>query len=230
MREAYQPELLAVGSGPLEVIELSAAGGASELDRYVNRKLGEIAAEEGKHVIDVLFDLAAASDLRADFRTPSPVGCDPARTAELLHHPNVLAGTSDGGAHMRFFSGGHWPTELMIWLARETGQTTLEELHYRFAYQPARVAGLADRGALLEGMAADIVIYDPAALWMKQGKYDLRYDFPGGDWRRYTPTRGYRWTIVNGVLTHVDGEPTGETPGRFLIVTEPRSLERMAAE
>lgn len=230
MRAAYDPRLLAIGSGPLEVIELSATGGASALEPYVDRKLGDIALDQGKHVIDVLFDFAAASDLMADFRTPSPVGSDPARTAELMHHPYVLAGTSDGGAHMRFFSGGHWPTELLIWLARETNQTTLEELHYRFSYQPARVAGMSDRGALVEGMAADIVVYDYDKLWMKQGKYELRYDFPGGDWRRHTPTSGFRWVVVNGVVTFVDGKPTGEVPGRFLSVTSKSEAGRLAAE
>ena len=216
MRASYDPMVLSFGSGPLEVITVSSVGDAPELQKYVNRSLGEIAAEEGKHVIDVLFDISLATDLAADFRTPSPVGTDPHRTAELLLHPQTLAGTSDGGAHMRFFSGGHWPTELLIWLVRETGVISLEEMHYRLSYQPARIAGLGGRGALLEGMAADIVVYDFDALWMKTEKYDLRFDFPGGDWRRYTPTEGYRWILCNGAVTHENGQPTGVTPGSFL--------------
>jgi N-acyl-D-aspartate/D-glutamate deacylase len=87
---------------------------------------------------------------------------------------------------------------------------------YRLSYQPARFAGLGGRGALIEGMAADIVVYFFDALWMKTEKYDLRFDFPGGDWRRYTPTEGYRWILCNGAVTHENGQPTGVTPGSFL--------------
>jgi N-acyl-D-aspartate/D-glutamate deacylase len=36
--------------------------------------------------------------------------------------------------------------------------------HQKLAWLPARAAGLRDRGALLEGMAADVVVYDLAKI------------------------------------------------------------------
>ena len=215
--DTYDPVQLAVGSGPLELITLSSVGDNHELDPLIGKSLGEIAATEGKHVADVMFDIALATNGVADFRTPAPSGNDPALMAEALHHPLVLTGTSDGGAHSKFYIGGHWPTELIGWLERENGLVSLEELHARMSHDPARVAGLLDRGALLPGMAADIIVYDHAALRVKDGPYELKYDLPGGDWRRYRQSFGYKYILVNGTVTHIDGKANGQTPGKFLV-------------
>lgn len=32
-----------------------------------------------------------------------------------------IPGSSDGGAHAKFFSGGHYSTEMISWLVRERG-------------------------------------------------------------------------------------------------------------
>lgn len=231
MRAAYNPELLMFGSGPLEVIKVSSLGKAKGLDRYIDKMLGEIAAAEGKHVVDVLLDIAIASDGWADFRTPPPVATNRKLAAELLSHPRILAGTSDGGAHSRFFSGGHWPTELIIRFTRDEPLMTLEDIHYRLSYQPARVMGLADRGALLEGLSADIIVYDYDKLAVIGDRYEIRWDMPNKDWRRYMPTTGYEAILVNGVVTWNGDANTGAVPGAFLTVTKSRAgAMRQAAE
>ncbi len=216
MIETYDPVQLAVGSGPLESILLSSAGSAPDLAPLVGRPLGEIAAQQGRHVVDVLFDISLATGGLADFRTPAPSGNDPVLMASALNHPHVLSGTSDGGAHSKFYIGGHWPTELISWLERDQGLISLEDIHARMSHDPARVAGLLDRGTLLPGMAADIIIYDHEALKVNDGPYELRHDLPGGDWRRYRASSGYRYILVNGTVTHVDGAPNGAVPGTFL--------------
>lgn len=223
MREAYDPFILSFGSGPLEVIVVSNVDGVAAAAGYVDRTIGEIAAEEGKHVLDTMFDIAIMTGGKADFRTPSPVGTDPHRTAALLAHPHILAGTSDGGAHSKFFSGGHWPTELLIWLVREAKTFTLEDMHYRLSYQPARVLGLTDRGEIAAGKAADLIIYDLENLRMGDARYEIRHDLPGGDWRRYMPTQGYDFILVNGAITWEAGACTGATSGDFLTVTTPQA-------
>ncbi len=45
-------------------------------------------------------------------------------------------------------------------------------------------------------------------------------DLPGGGARLRRDAGGYRATLVGGVPTHENGEPTGRTPGRMLM---PRS-------
>ncbi|WP_299697617.1 hypothetical protein [Hydrocarboniphaga sp.] len=84
---------------------------------------------------------------------------------------------------------------------------------------PAHVAGLADRGVLAVGKAANLIVYDFEGLWIKGMEYKYRYDMPNKDWRRYLPTGGYRYTVVNGELTLEDGKPTGALPGAVLRVT-----------
>ena len=41
-------------------------------------------------------------------------------------------------------------------------------------------------------------------------------DLPGGGRRLMQKARGYRATIVSGVVTYRDGEHTGEKPGRLV--------------
>ena len=78
---------------------------------------------------------------------------DPVLFEKLYKHPRVIAGTSDGGAHIRFFCGANFSTDLLQWLALEEKRFTLEELHHKMSMIPARLFGFSDRGALLPGFA-----------------------------------------------------------------------------
>lgn len=216
MIEAYDPIKLRTGSGALEPIIVRSVGDAAGNAHYVGQSLGAIADATGKHVLDVMLDIALESGGHADFLTPPISAKDVGEVVELLVHPHVLAGTSDGGAHSKFFQGGQWATELVSWLVREEKLVDLEEMHYRLAYQQARVMGLRDRGAILEGHAADLIIYDYDAIGIDGFQYEVRHDMPGGDWRRYVGCTGYRWIVVNGEVTFTDGVCRDTLPGRIL--------------
>jgi N-acyl-D-aspartate/D-glutamate deacylase len=97
---------------------------------------------------------------------------------------------------------------------REDGLVSLEEAHYRLSAMPARCAGFKDRGTLVEGAPADILVYDYANL--KVTPQEIVHDFPAGEWRRVQRAEGYRYILVNGTLTFVDGQCTGATPGQLL--------------
>ena len=71
-----------------------------------------------------------------------------------------IFGVSDGGAHTKFFTGGRYPTEALIKFVRENQVMSLEEAHFRLSAQPAMCAGFKNRGTLVEGAAADVVVYD----------------------------------------------------------------------
>ena len=187
--------------------------GQSELERYVGLRVGDIAAQEGKHVVDALLDLAVADDLRTEFLSKRMVN-NPEYVAEALHSPYLLPGLSDGGAHVKFSVFGSYPTETLTWLVRDQGALTLEEAHYKLSYLPAFLGGIRDRGILLEGLPADIVVYDLQGLNLLPA--EIAHDLPGGDWRRIQRAEGYRWILVNGQVTFQDGEPTGVLPGRLL--------------
>jgi N-acyl-D-amino-acid deacylase len=94
---------------------------------------------------------------------------------------------------------------------------TLEQVHQKLSFLPAQIAGLHDRGAIREGAPADIVIYDLATLRPDPDfDYDQAFDLPGGGWRRIQRAIGYRWTIVNGVITFEDEICTRATPGHLV--------------
>ena len=206
-----------ITGGPTEGLTVKSVGGVDALTKYVGRTLKEIGEDEGRHPLDVMLDVAVESELRAEFRTPHVKSDDDELVGEMMLNPYVLPGNSDGGAHVKFFAGGFYPTDLLSWLVRDTGRLTLEEAHYRLSYLPASAIGLKDRGYLREGAAADIVVYDLDRLApVPQDEYEVVHDLPGGDWRRVSRADGYRWTIVNGEITLEDGKPTGELSGKLL--------------
>jgi N-acyl-D-aspartate/D-glutamate deacylase len=192
-------------------------GGSNALQKYVGRTLGEIGAEEGKSATEAMLDISLAGDLKVMFRTAPQGGTDPVEVGKLMSDPYVIPGVSDGGAHVKFFTGGSYPTELLTWLVRDTKQMSLEEAHYHLSYLPAQAAGFFDRGYLREGAPADIVVYDLAKLKRTpEWSYEIAHDFPADEWRLVQRAEGYRWTIVNGAITFEDGVCTGATPGVLL--------------
>ena len=184
-----------------------------EFERYQGRTVGDIAAEQGKHVVDALLDMAVAEDLQTEFIC-SPGLMDVQQLGELMNSPYVVPGVSDGGAHVKFQTGGVYPTEALITLVRDEAVVSLEEAHYKLSYLPAFFAGARDRGYIREGSAADIVVYDLEGL--KLFPSEIAHDLPGNEWRRVQRAEGYRWTLVNGQVTFENGKPTGALSGKFL--------------
>ena len=203
---------IGVVSGSLEGLVIEEVS-HRELEHYVGLKVGEIAAKEGKHVVDTLLDIALADDLRTEFFALH-FRDNPQYTGELVQSPYVIPGTSDGGAHVKFATFGRFPTEILIWLVRDEGVVSLEQAHYALSYLPAFFGGFQDRGFLGEGAPADIVVYDLDGLKLLPA--EVAYDFPGGAWRRVQRAEGYRWIMVNGQVTFEDGIPTGALSGKLL--------------
>ena len=135
--------------------------------------------------------------------------------SRLANHPFSIPGLSDGGAHMKFLTAAIYPTYFLGTLCRDNNVMSLEKAHWKLSAYPAQVAGIRDRGHLTEGFGADIVIYDLDEL--DYGPMERLQDFPADDWRLVQRPKGYKYIIVNGVVTFTDdSQCTGETPGRFL--------------
>ena len=187
--------------------------GNPEFARFEGMSIEQIAEQEGKHIVDAVLDLAVADNLETEFQAMN--GRDnPEYAAEVLRSPHVIAGLSDGGAHVKFLTFGSYPTDMLIWLVREEQLLTLEEAHYKLSYLPAHLGGFKHRGFLREDAPADIIVYDLENLKLLPA--EVAVDQPGGEWRRVQKAEGYRWTLVNGEVTFEDGEATGALPGRLL--------------
>lgn len=88
---------------------------------------------------------------------------------------------------------------------RELGVLTLEEAVSRMTSRPAARLGLADRGLVRPGMAADLVVFDPNRV-VDRATYRDPHRFP----------EGITATVVNGQVAAREGELTTARAGRVL--------------
>jgi N-acyl-D-amino-acid deacylase len=85
----------------------------------------------------------------------------------------------------------------------------------RMTSDPADFFGIRDRGRIAPGMAADLVMFDPATVG-SGGRPERLHDLPGGGKRMVKRSRGVEMTLVNGVVTWEKGALTGAAAGRVL--------------
>jgi N-acyl-D-aspartate/D-glutamate deacylase len=184
------------------------------LKKYEGRTVAEIAKEEGKDGVDAFLDVTLADDLDNEF-TMQTFNNRPERMAEILNDPNVLIGLGDGGAHLDMLCDSGYPTFVLGHWVREAKVLTLEEAVRRMTSDPADFYGIRDRGRIAPGLAADLVLFDPATVG-SGGRPERLYDLPGGGKRMVMRSKGIEITLVNGVVTWEDGKLTGAQAGRVL--------------
>lgn len=140
---------------------------------------------------------------------------------ELLEHPAILPGLSDGGAHVGTICDGSFPTTLLQhWVRdRERGRLPLQDVVRNQARRTAEAVGLYDRGLLKPGYRADVNVIDMDRLHLYRP--EVHHDLPAGGRRLLQRADGYRHTIVAGQETYRDGEPTGALPGRLVRGAQP---------
>ncbi|MEM9610231.1 MAG: amidohydrolase family protein [Actinomycetota bacterium] len=214
--DEYGGAMAATGASAFEGQTVIDVGDRPELAHLVGRTLGQIAEDSDRDVVAVLCDLGVRTELELQLKSP-PIGATgPEQAVTLLRHSAVVGGGSDGGAHTKAFSMGQYATDLLMWLVRDEGLMTVEDMHFQLALKPARSVQILDRGALLPGYWADVLIYGLDELYFDMTRYEMVHDMPNGDWRRRGNAGGYRYILVNGVVTHDRDATTGETPGHFV--------------
>ncbi|MEA2790075.1 MAG: N-acyl-D-amino-acid deacylase [Acetobacteraceae bacterium] len=177
------------------------------------KTVGEIAKARGKGVIDAFLDLVVEEDLDTAF-LHGENNVDDEAVAKILNYPNAIIGLSDGGAHVQFQSGFGFSTRLLGEWVREKQIMSLETAVKRLTFESATVFGLHDRGLLLPGMVADIVVFNPDTV--RPLPHEVVHDFPTGAMRIREPAEGIRMTVVNGHVLLEDGKHSGALPGRVL--------------
>jgi N-acyl-D-amino-acid deacylase len=168
------------------------------------RKVVELAEEQGVTPLDVVLDLSLADDLQTRFWSVL-MNDDPDGIAWLLPRDGVLIGLADSGAHVSQLCDACFATDLLGNWVRERGVMPLERAVHKLTGEPAAVFGLADRGVIEVGRAADLVVFDPDTV--APGPLRRLRDFPA-DGERLTADapEGMVHTLVNGVAIRVDGE------------------------
>jgi N-acyl-D-aspartate/D-glutamate deacylase len=184
------------------------------LKRHEGRTVAQIAAERGVDGVDALLDLTLEDDLQNEFTVQSwNTRLD--RMAELLNDRSVLLGLGDGGAHLDMLCDSSYPTYVLGTWVREKHVLTLEEAVRRMTSDPADFFGIRERGRIAPGLAADLVLFDPATVGSSRRPEKL-YDLPGGAKRMVVRSRGIEMTLVNGAIAWEKGALTGAAAGTVL--------------
>jgi len=181
----------------------------------VGRNVGELAREDDKDAFDWFFDFGLDGELDA------VVECQLFNTDEdsvrhLLRHPNASIALSDAGAHLSFLCDAGFGLHLFGHWVRKRGDLTLEEAVQSVTSRPADIYRIADRGRLVVGAWADMILFDPATVG--RGEKRRVADLPAGASRVDTPALGLHGVWVNGVRAVNEQGPIADCgrPGKLL--------------
>jgi len=176
------------------------------------------AMRSGKKVLEVLYDAMLEADGHALLYFPiyNYASGNLDAVAEMLHHPRTLFGLSDGGAHVGTICDGSFPSFLLAHWVRDRAERKLplEKAVHMLTGANAAWTGFADRGVLAVGKKADVNVIDLQGLDLLPPR--LEHDLPAGGKRFLQDAKGYRATIVSGVVVAENGQLTGARPGRLV--------------
>lgn len=225
MEREYDPNNMLEAAGPLEKFTLEQVPPGSVYERFIGKRVEEIAAILEQPAWEAFLDMVVETEADILFTNPSVMADQAENVGDLLSHPKVLTGVSDGGAHNKHGNGGFWSTDMIRWLGRETETLSLENIHNLVSARNAEAFGLRDRGTVEVGKFADLMIYDFAKIDLTpRGSYEVLEDQPGGDWRKIKRAVGIRHILVNGEITFNDGQSTGATPGK-MVANHPSAFD-----
>jgi N-acyl-D-amino-acid deacylase len=165
----------------------------------VGRSIDAIAAERGASHGDTVVDLALDENLGTWFIRESIGHNNSPVVGDLLAHPFVHVGASDGGAHVGSFSTFGDTGFLFSEFVRGTKSLSLEAAVKKITLDPATIWGLDGRGLLTAGYAADVVVFDADTIG--RGPEIASDDFPGDGVRWIRRQEGVDTVIVNGDVT-----------------------------
>jgi N-acyl-D-aspartate/D-glutamate deacylase len=178
-----------------------------------HRTVAEVARERGQHPAETMIDLALDKDLGLFFLQPV-ANEDQDAALELMRHPRTVTTFSDSGAHVSQLMDSSLQTHLLSHWVRAKQAFTLEQAVRMLTLVPATLWGFADRGLVREGLAADLVVFDPDTIAAEMP--EVVDDLPAGARRLIQRTRGIAATVVNGEVLLRDGKHTGALPGQLL--------------
>ncbi len=175
------------------------------------KSLAEIAQLRGTpDAYTALFNLLLEEDGEATMLLFSMSEADVRR---VMTHPAHMVGSdswsvapsgvmSGGKPHPRFY--GTYPRILGTYV-RDEGVLRLTDAIRRMTSFPARRFGLRDRGLILEGLWADLVVFDAEAI-RDRASYTDPHRYP----------EGIEYVVVNGQLVIEGGRNTGVRAGQVL--------------
>jgi len=194
-----RPGILFLGNW--EHMELSVAA-TPEFAALEEVSIAAIARGRGLDPVDVFFDIALKEGLETHFLGRLFQNSD-AGVAPLLKHPAGVVTLSDAGAHLVYMCDAGFGLHFLRHWVRETGHFTLAEGIRRLTSHPAHAFRIPERGRLVVGAPADMLLFDPATVGISKPR--AQRDLPGGGSRMVRDPSGVHGVWVNGVKIH-DGK------------------------
>jgi N-acyl-D-aspartate/D-glutamate deacylase len=167
---------------------------------YVGKTLETIAAERGTDALNVMIDISLEEDLEAHFLSADMGHNDDKLVGDLLNHPNVMIGASDGGAHILSFATYGDTGYLLGHFVRDTAYLGLEAAVKKITSDPATLWGLGNRGMLREGFIADVTVFDEATI--DRGVEHFVQDVPGDGYRYVRDAHGVETVVIGGAVAY----------------------------
>ncbi|MGH1364262.1 MAG: N-acyl-D-amino-acid deacylase family protein [Calditrichia bacterium] len=165
---------------------------------YKGKTLAEVAKEQNRDFVDVLLELGPRGASGAYFVM------DKELQDVFLNDPEIMICT-DGSPGMRHPRGYGSYSKIIEEYVQRDKTLTLEQAIYKLTHLPAKTIGLTDRGLIAVGMAADLIIFDPANVRSKTEWSDP-----------YQLAEGFDIVIVNGKVARENGELSESKAGRML--------------
>ncbi len=176
--------------------------------QHIGRSIAEIASERGTSIGDTAVDLIVeeSPDAVLVFRRGISEEAFDALARRTLAHPAFMV-ASDGlyhGARPHPRGYGCYAQVLGAFV-RDRRLVTLERAVHLMSGLPAERFGIHDRGRIAEGLAADLVVFDPLTVGAQ-----ATWEAPRA------PAVGIDAVIVNGQVVAEAGRPTAARPGRVI--------------
>jgi N-acyl-D-amino-acid deacylase len=174
---------------------------------YEGKTITEIAAMKGRAQgvdgeIETIFDMMSAGGASMIYLLMGEQDIE-----RIMRYP-FTAVASDGGVAQMGVGNPHprsygTNARVLAEYVRTRGVLRLEDAIRRMTSLPARTFGLADRGLIREGMAADLVMFDPA-------RVEDRATFA----KPHQYSQGFDAVLVNGAVEVEGGKLTDARSGR----------------
>jgi N-acyl-D-amino-acid deacylase len=179
---------------------------------YGRKSMAEVAEMRRQDPVDAALDLLAGETEGSRPFMVLLLCYTEAQQAEFFSHPDCIPASDattlapDGPLAEAVFHGAYsWAAWFYRFMVRERRLITPEEAVHRMTGKPAGILGLRERGRLVEGLLADIVVFDLES-------YGERAEI-------FAPNRlasGVSDLFVNGVHTICDGVATGQRAGTVI--------------
>ena len=217
-RQKFKKELMSPARGKIFYGDWSKVSIAQVSSRKFQDMEGlsisELSKQLDKHPVDLVFDIALNDNLETIFNA-ALLNSDEDVVADFLIHEASLISLSDAGAHLRYMCDAGYGLHLLGHWVRNKKIMSLEDAIRRLTTLPASLFNIKDRGHLLPGKFADLVLFDKDEINL--GPLKRFDDLPNGESRMMREPIGVEGVWVNGQMVF-DGKQYKNipSPGKIL--------------